>query len=1305
MTQRILSRLWWVPVLIIALCFRLYGINWDEGTHLHPDERFMGMVTEKLVIPDQFAQWMDTSTSSFNPHNQGFDSYVYGTFPLLSTKWVSQYRGDDSLAEILQTGRLLSGFWSTGTVLLLMLAARMFGSRRFAAACGLLMACCVFPIQQAHFFVSDSPGAFFSCAGILLCLHTLRTGARWSCILTGLAVAMAMACRINLGLLVPWCALAAAFQLRTQRRGRVLLFWSAAAVLGLLLFRIAQPYAFANGTLLDFSLNPAWQQDMDEVHAISTGSYPVPFTMQWVGRIPYLCAIYNLIAWGMGWPLGLLAVGGWCLLLVQQFRKAPSSPTFLLCLWPLLPLLYHGGIFLNTMRYFLPMYPWLILCGLLALKQWKTGSLSRTLALLVIVLTAFWALAFMNVYRQPHNRIAASEWIYENLPPGSTIVNEHWDDALPVHLSATRNRWHYEYNIIEFPGYDQDTPEKLKALVALLDQADLVVLSSRRLVDSIPRMPERYPMTTRYYRHLEAGTLGWDAAAHFAARPKLPGYEWDSLQAEEAFRVYDHPVVNLYKKSNHWNPVSVQSLLSDGIEFERISHHQSYLEPVSWNRGFLTGQQLRERTAETSYATRFPAHAVGSTHPTMIWCIVLFSIGLLNAPLQRRIFPGLRDHGWLLSRVVALLLITVPAWWCASIGILAFPRAVGICTFLLFAVNAMLFAMHHDDLQRVFLRGWNRFALLELVFWGVFFVFLLLRMRTPELWHPWAGGEKPMDLAFLHATALTDWLPAQNPWLSDAFINYYGFGFVLVSSLIHLTGVPPTLAYNLALPTFAAFSAAGAFSLAALGCAWFRSRTGWSGWWTAGLLGVTLTLFCGNLGQLRFLMHEQGEGSYSRDGYWNASRVIHVPQGEVEPITEFPFFSQLYGDLHAHMMAMPYAMLCLLLSWQLLRRFHPVRVLLSAIPLAFLYPLNAWDFPVQFCIYTAAVLAPALWDRRARVQSRILYWLGGLCVLKLAALPFHLTYLAPQGGIEAWTGPRSSLPDLFLAHGMFLVPIVLCALLLFLRRQDLRKSPLWSRIAPALLLGGALILIVVVELIRLKDDIGRMNTVFKFYYQVWWILAALAAMLLSAARPSSSRNDRELALYLGMLLFPLAGLVYPLTAPGARMMDRYWNHDGLQLDGTAFMQSGELDHKGERIPLNADMQGMEFLRTESLPSDVILEASSDEYSWGSRFSIHTGNPTVLGWNWHMRQQRPTPYDGTVDWRRYDVDRMYTSTDHTLRAKLLQRYRVRFVVVGHIERIHYDTDLLGLFEDDPNLKEVYESEGLRIYEVQGATPPR
>src|SRR3970282_777578 len=90
---------------------------------------------------------------------------------------------------------------------------------------------------------------------------------------------------------------------------------------------------------------------------------------------------------------------------------------------------------------------------------------------------------------------------------------------------------------------------------------------------------------------------------------------------------------------------------------------------------------------------------------------------------------------------------------------------------------------------------------------------IFIRLGNPDLWHPWKGGEKPMDFSYFNAVLKSTTFPPYDPWYAGGYLNYYYYGFVVVGALVKFLGIVSAIAYNLILPPVSALIAMGAFSL------------------------------------------------------------------------------------------------------------------------------------------------------------------------------------------------------------------------------------------------------------------------------------------------------------------------------------------------------------------------------------------------------------------------------------------------------------------------------------------------------------
>jgi uncharacterized membrane protein len=249
--------------------------------------------------------------------------------------------------------------------------------------------------------------------------------------------------------------------------------------------------------------------------------------------------------------------------------------------------------------------------------------------------------------------------------------------------------------------------------------------------------------------------------------------------------------------------------------------------------------------------------------------------------------------------------------------------------------------------------------------------------------------------------------------------------------------------------------------------------------------------------------------------------------------------------------------------------------------------------------------------------------------------------------------------------------------------------------------GTALLITIVVELFTVRGDIGRMNTIFKFYLQAWTLLAvsggaALAWLLadLHTWRPRW-RNTWQTGL---TILFAGAAL-YTVAATTDKVSDRMAPQAPHTLDSMTYMAYAEF-WDTSTMDLSQDYRAIRWMQENVEGSPVIVEANCPEYRWCTRFTIYTGLPGVVGWNWHQRQQRalgpPTQVFDRVD----AIGQFYNTPDIGFAQDFLAKYDVRYIVVGQLEQIYYEEDGLEKFEkyDGMLWKEVYRDVQTVIYEV-------
>jgi hypothetical protein len=231
------------------------------------------------------------------------------------------------------------------------------------------------------------------------------------------------------------------------------------------------------------------------------------------------------------------------------------------------------------MRYLQPLVPLLMLFGAALIFQLRDKRIRFAVLLLVLLPTAIYALSFMNIYKSDHPWDEASRWVYANIPPGTLIASEQWDDSLPTTMLVdNRIRRRYEYldqQLTWLTGPDAaDNEAKLEKNLALLEQVEYVTLLSNRVYGVVPRLEDRYSLSHVYHQLLFDGTLGFEPVYVNTRAPGLFGihllpdpFVWPELQPpqkvvdylenfsglnggrfDESFTVYDQPLVMIFKK-------------------------------------------------------------------------------------------------------------------------------------------------------------------------------------------------------------------------------------------------------------------------------------------------------------------------------------------------------------------------------------------------------------------------------------------------------------------------------------------------------------------------------------------------------------------------------------------------------------------------------------------------------------------------------------------------------------------------------------------------------------------------------------
>ncbi len=532
-------------VCLAGLFFRLFGLAWDQGFYLHPDERFLAMTADSLQWPADFFNYLNPQTSPLNPYNKGVSFFVYGHFPLNLAKLWAGILEKDYYSLFYQAARPLTAFFDWSVIMALFFLGRnLFRKhshfKQIALFSALSYSLMVFPLQQAHFFTVD---AFTNAAFIWsLFFSTLKPKKIWPTAASGFFFGMGLASKITVIYTLPLIMFVVFIKSRKvwPLLLRVTVFFASAYFT----LRLKDPYLFANNNLLIPQIDPRYLQNLKELSSLGKTTF-FPPGVQWLNT-NWTLPLKNIVLYGLGPALTLLTMIGIFFFWQkrQEFDRQNKLILVAIVFWGLAFFVFQSFQFAKTMRYYLFLYPLFALFAALALMQLK-----KPWRLMLILPALMWFLAFFNIYSLPHSRIRASNWLNTNLKTKSVIVNEYWDDALPINPDFDK-----QFEILQLDFYQSDSFEKWQKISKSLARADYLVLSSNRQWGAISRASELYPIGSKYYQLLLNGKLGFKKVRQFNSFPFLQigslKLEINDSGAEEAFTVYDHPQVMIFKRQN-----------------------------------------------------------------------------------------------------------------------------------------------------------------------------------------------------------------------------------------------------------------------------------------------------------------------------------------------------------------------------------------------------------------------------------------------------------------------------------------------------------------------------------------------------------------------------------------------------------------------------------------------------------------------------------------------------------------------------------------------------------------------------------
>ncbi|MCB0308854.1 MAG: glycosyltransferase family 39 protein [Bdellovibrionales bacterium] len=1197
----------------------------------------------------------------------------------------------DHFQEMIVSGRMFAAMLSLGSIYLTGRLASYLGLSKWASyLAAFLMAVFPLSVQLSQYSTVDAHLTFFSLLSFERAF-AYRSHHTWKNIIClGASLGAALACKIT-AIPLPLMIFIFLWPLRKNTH-----FWTLPLVT-LLCFFTMQPYA-----LLDWF---NFSREIQEQIQWARGINPPIFFHQYENTLKYLYSIKNLFAYSVGSASFVLACYG-----IITSKKNQNQ--FLILGWLLWNVVMLGASYAKFSRYWLPLLPIFAIYtsfGFESLKRHLPRWLNRTVIGIFVAFSALTGVATHTIHLQKHPYRKASEWLDNDAAPQKDIhilLDSVWVGFPPVGTKLGSR--HTKVNYAELFGLMNDSTY-VDRISNKLFEAEYFITLNHMSIRTAYEQIYRKPIQAKTFDALLNGTLGYKLSKVVTTQPMFLKKILNDFSLDPSIAIYDHPTLFIWKNQRHFSAGMIKENILDTFVQSPSSSLKTYesfaTDSINANElGSLKQKDILPIRTESAQDRQI---LDGKWWHPVIWILFFMLSGIAGWPLANKVIPNSSGQGYGTSKLLVWIVFAYVLW---CIGHLPYQllsqTIVGILWVALLMFGGFTWLRTNFTCQ---IKSWDTMKevlIVEGITLMVFVIFYLFRLFAPDIY--WS--ENPIDLSYLALLTKSLTMPPVDPGYSGTTLNYYYYGFYLFALPAKILGIPPNISYGLSMATVPALMGGLVFTLSSS----FVKRPYQI---MCGLMSVILTLFIGNLdGVIQFI--EKG----GVNGF-NFFRSAH----EVIPFTvhEFPLWSYLFVDLHAHLISG--LLFVLFLCWMRfvdLSKIKKSQLAIGAVILGSMGPSSTWDY---FTCVMLVLLSATYYYYKTRKLDQIRPSMVLIIGSYLLFLPFYLIFTKKMAklGVGFVGDQMTNLYSSIVCFGIFL-PFVLAESfreigvrvkskqykLLVLIFSIILSMVLilflsFSRIPGTFLLYGfcsvgvllallnqqksqylsarglifyAMIILCMCEVFFIRDwlqggEWKRMNTVFKFYYQVWFMFAlALPCIALDVYQRIRTVKEKKLFCVLCVVLL-ICGLLWPLGAWRSRVIDH-----SFQRQGRFDVTMNGLDWLKHLRP--HEYRTVAWLWQNGKTDDVILEAGHHDYQYEYNVvSSASGVPTVQSW-WSHTEQRDRPYYK----RSMDVREFYQTQDINRAIQILRDYHVTYVYVAEREREQYGIQGLSKFTTSSKLFE-------------------
>ncbi len=686
------------------------------------------------------------------------------------------------------------------------------------------------------------------------------------------------------------------------------------------------------------------------------------------------------------------------------------------------------------------------------------------------------------------------------------------------------------------------------------------------------------------------------------------------------------------------------------------------------------------------------------------WVIALGVFGLCAMPVCFGVFRQFKTKGYVFSKIIGLTIGGYLIWFLSSLGLVRFTVFnTYLWLFLIIAAEVLLsivFASKKEYEKTYYLK----LFLTKLKEIKTAVIITELSVLSLIMAFNWLFGhriqaestERIMDFGIMKMIDTATYLPPLDMWSVDGPLNYYYFGQYLITYLSRVAHVRIEYGYTLGMCTIAAMAVTMIWTLVYELLIRNSSRR------VAVIGGSVASVFVTLTGNLHYVffylftekLHLNLSIPNEKDSYWFADSTRYIGYNplveEDRTIHEFPWYSFLIGDLHAHVVdiLIVVAILAVLMAFAfnfqrkyIVRKNEIIRELLNQelIIIAFLIGIssmtNYWDYPIYYVVSGSIVLIFNLFRYPKIRQGLIATLIQGawmLAFVNLINLPFRLKFIKMESGLGLVT-KRTPFYQFMMLWGCSVIILLIFILFIIItvRKQRVKFENMREDVYILLIMLCGVGLALLPEFIFVKDiyinGFPRANTMFKLAYEAY-ILCGLASGYVIArvygAQTKAYKGERKKSLITYRILLIPVMFMLLLSVGYLFTSCRQWYGE---MSGSSYLGMDSMYRV--KAGLGAEAIAYQWVDNNVEEDAIVLQANGESYSYADTLSVITGRRTVLGWETHEWLWHNS-YDYIYALGE-DIRMIYTSHDVNEIRPRLEKYNVDYIYIGESEYKKYE----------------------------------